>query len=100
MRTKRVGTLTLGIILIIGGILFILKTLNIMTDYRWLFTLWPVILILLGSEVLAFNFSRKEEKLKYDGGAIVLLIVLSLITFTLAGAEYILTNQIHSIVIH
>ena len=99
MRNRRVGTLTLGIILIIGGLLFILKTLDIVTDYRWLLTLWPAILILLGSEVLAFNFSRKEEKLKYDGGAIALLIVLSLITFTLAGAEYILINQIHNIII-
>ena len=99
MRNRRVGTLTLGIILIIGGLLFILKTLDIVTDYRWLLTLWPAILILLGSEVLAFNFSRKEEKLKYDGGAIVLLIVLSLITYTLTGAEYILTNQIHNIII-
>ena len=99
MRNRRVGTLTLGIILIIGGLLFILITLNIMTDYRWILSLWPLILILLGTEVLSFSFLNREEKLKYDGGAIALLIVLSLITYTLTGAEYILTNQIHNIII-
>lgn len=64
---RRVGTFTMGISLIAGGILFF--TYNLFPDrVDLLFSLSfaPLILVALGIEILIFYFARKDDKLKYD----------------------------------
>ena len=72
-RVHRVGTVTLGIGLVIFGVLFLLKLFLPMLDYLVIYRLWPVILILLGIEVL---ISCRKSNVIYDKWGIVILICL------------------------
>ena len=54
-RVHRVGTVTGGIVMIIYGVLFLLHTIFPIIKYRFIFRLWPIILIILGLEILAGN---------------------------------------------
>lgn len=89
MRKHRVGTLTLGIMLIISGILFLLRTLIQSLSYEFIFRLWPFVFIFLGFELLYANFNHSDEKNKliYDKTAFFLIIVLSFFAVGMAMAE-------------
>ncbi len=86
-RNHKVGTFSAGIVLIVLGMLFMLKTFGNILDYAIILSLWPVILILLGIEILISYFIQKEEKLKYDGGAIFIVIILTLFSMFMAFSE-------------
>lgn len=84
MRQWRVGTFSMGVLLIVFGVVLLVaqfKNLLILEAVR---TWWPVILILLGVEILAYIYFSKEEqpKIKYDVLSILLVIFLS---FTAMG---------------
>lgn len=91
-KGRRVGTLTAGIVLIIFGLLFIFRTIFPQLETSLILSLWPAILIVLGLEVLASYLIGKEEQIRYDGGAIVLIIVLAFFALTMAGAEFVINN--------
>ena len=66
-RVRRVGSFTMGIALIACGILVLLFLLfhnieMVTTAAKWS----PVLLILLGVEILLSNFLFRKERLKYD----------------------------------
>ncbi len=87
-KTHKVGTITLGGMLIIFGILFLLRTLVETISYQFIFNLWPVIFIFLGIEILLANFRAKETKLIYDTSAIVLIVILSVFAMGMAAVDY------------
>lgn len=88
MRTHRVGTLTLGIMLITSGALFLLNSFIQNISYEFIIKLWPVIFILLGFEVLYGNFKTDNtNKLLYDKMAFFLIIILSFFAMGMAAAE-------------
>ena len=87
MKTRRVGTLTLGATLVTFGILFLLRIFNIAVDYMLIAKLWPVIFIFLGIEIIVSYFMKKEEHFSYDFAAIVIIIVLSLFAMCMGAAE-------------
>ncbi len=89
MRTHRVGTVTLGIGLIVFGLLFIARIIIKSITYELTFNLWPVIFILLGSEILVGYFMDKEGKMIYDKAAIFLIFILALFAMFMAGAQFI-----------
>ena len=91
VRTRRVGTLTMGVSLIAAGILFLVH-LVVPADlsYYFIFKLWPVTLILLGAEVLAANLINKEGKMIYDGWAIFIMIIILCIAGAMAGCQILL----------
>lgn len=78
MRKRRVGTLSLGILLIGLGIALlmaqILKTNTLNVLFKW----WPIIFVALGLEVLLYTYTAKEEqpKVKYDIFSIFMIFVL------------------------
>lgn len=83
--TRRIGTFTLGWVLVAAGIVMILALFCPKKDFRWMLKLSPVILISLGTEVLLG--SRKKERLKYDWVAMLLCFVIvcaALVMFALA----------------
>ncbi len=90
--SRRVGTLTLGAFLIITGVLFLINQFTNLISYRLLLALWPSVLILLGIEILFFCFFNKEERLRYDGGAIFIIILLSFFALTMAGIEFFILH--------
>ena len=91
-KMHRVGTMTLGSVLIIFGILFLLRIFLNGISYELIFRLWPIILILLGVEVLIANVRRKDEKIIYDKTAIVLIIVLSFFAMGMAVIDFCMTT--------
>lgn len=94
VRVHRVGTFTLGCMLIFFGVLFMLRTTGFPLSYELIFRFWPVIFIFLGCEILLFQLTgfirvRKGEEIRltYDKTAIVLLIVLTFFAMCMAAAE-------------
>ena len=89
IRVRKVGAVTFGIVLVVTGILFLLHLFVPDLDYFIIFHFWPVILIALGIEVLigsrwaayevrdADGKLLEQNKVVYDGAAILLTIVLT-----------------------
>lgn len=87
MRMHKVGTLTLGILLVTFGILFLLHICIPGLSYEVILKLWPIIFISLGIEILLANFKQTESKLIYDKTAFFLIIVLSFFAMGMAFME-------------
>lgn len=84
-RSHRVGSVTAGLSMVGFGVMFLLHLFFDLVEYQMLFSLWPVILILLGLELLLSNFSSK--KIVYDKAAIFLLILMTFFAMGMAVAE-------------
>ena len=93
LKGRRVGTFTAGITLIVFGVLFILHTFIQTFNYTFIFSLWPVILILLGVEILISYIINKDEKLRYDGGAIALIIILAFFAMGMGGMQFVFEHS-------
>lgn len=89
MKTKRVGSMTCGILFIVFGLLFIVHLFVPALSYEAIFRLWPCILIALGVEMLLSCRNKSEEVLiKYDGAAIFLTIVLAFFAMGMGVVQY------------
>ncbi len=89
LSNRRVGTLTLGIVLLGLGILGICRIINPdLISFEEFFHLWPVILILLGIEVILAYIFNKTEKLRYDGWAVVFMVCMLIFAGVMAGGEF------------
>lgn len=75
-RVRRVGSVTLGIILIAAGICAIISVINPAVDMAVILRLSPAVLIILGIEILIASFINNNERIKYDGVSIFLCIFL------------------------
>lgn len=79
MRQWRVGSFSMGLILVLLGVgLLIDRFSGTPQALELVLNWWPLALILLGAEILAVNFLSKNGQfiLKYDGWSILLVIVL------------------------
>lgn len=83
-KGRRVGTFTLAICLILVGILLVMRIVLPALDYTLAARLSPLILVLLGAEILIANIRHKDEKLYYDGLSIFICIVVIGATLILA----------------
>ncbi|MCM1046908.1 MAG: DUF5668 domain-containing protein [Clostridiales bacterium] len=95
-RTHRVGTITCGLVLIMYGVLFLLRMALPMLNYEIIFRLWPVILILLGVEILACSIGGKNEEKKfiYDFPAVLIIIMMLFIAMVMAVADFCMTERL------
>ena len=84
-RIHRVGTVTAGASMVVFGIFLLIHTVFDFIDYQVVFSMWPLILIGLGIELLFSNFS--EKRIVYDKGAVVLLIIMTFFAFGMAVAD-------------
>lgn len=68
MRTWRVGSISMGASLLFLGVLLLLTQVFHIESTAILLAWWPVILIVLGAEILLYLFFSKREKpnVKYD----------------------------------
>jgi hypothetical protein len=79
MKNKRVGTISMAIVLIGFGVLLFLAQINQLSAVELAMKLWPMILILLGGEVLWYSFKSKDEenvKIRYDVFSVFIVIVI------------------------
>ena len=86
-KTHRVGSITLGLALVLFGGLFLVHMFFPALDYRMIFHLWPCIFILLGVEVLVGN-RRAEDRFVYDKAAIVLIVILALFAMIMGAVDF------------
>ncbi|MDS0527444.1 hypothetical protein NNC19_17275 [Clostridium sp. SHJSY1] len=91
-KGRRVGTFTAGIVLVLFGILFLLRLVTDSINIIFIASLWPLILVLLGIEVIMACIINKEEKMQYDFGAIILVIILAFFAMGMGGAEFVYTH--------
>ncbi|MGV8982627.1 LiaF transmembrane domain-containing protein [Clostridium sp.] len=92
IKGRRVGTFTTGIVLVIFGILFLLRLINPNINYLWIASMWPLVLIMLGIEIIIAYIINKEEIMKYDFGAIILIIMVSFFAMGMGCMEYVITH--------
>jgi hypothetical protein len=95
LKGRRVGTFTAGITLVVFGVFFLLHTILQKFDYQFIFKLWPVILIFLGIEIIISYIVNKDEKVRYDGGAIALIIILAFFAMAMGGVQFVIENAQH-----
>lgn len=89
LKEHRIGTVTLGSMLVIFGILFLIHMIIPAISYDFIFRLWPFILIALGIEVLLVNIRSKQVSFVYDKGAVFLMIIISFFSMTMATMEMV-----------
>lgn len=99
MRTRRVGGFTCGVVLVAFGVMMLLHSFIPILTYQLIFSFWPIILIVLGVELLisntvsCFKYSRgSTEKFyvefKYDLAAIMLIFIMALFSMGMGFAEF------------
>ena len=78
MRQWRVGTLSMGLLLVLTGIGLLLGQFNKLVVVDLSLKWWPLLFILLGIEVLLQNQFKKDEnsKIKYDIFSIVIILLI------------------------
>lgn len=89
-RTRRVGSVTFGMTLILFGVLFLIHIVVPTLQYELIFQFWPVVFVLLGVEILVENYKSNAEQCKfvYDFPAILMMIVMLLFAMVMAAAEF------------
>ncbi|MBU3182105.1 LiaI-LiaF-like domain-containing protein [Clostridium psychrophilum] len=92
IKGRRVGTITSGIILVIVGTVFLLRLVYPNIKYSVVASMWPIVLILLGIEIIVAYVINKEEVMKYDFGAIFILIMLSAFAMSMGCMEYVISH--------
>ncbi|WP_373897321.1 LiaI-LiaF-like domain-containing protein [Haloimpatiens sp. FM7315] len=91
-KGRRVGTLTAGIVLVAFGVVFLLRLINPYIKLSLIASFWPIILVLLGVEIIVAYIINKEEKMKYDFSAIILVVILAFFAMGMAIAEFSITH--------
>ena len=87
MRTHKVGTLTLGVVLVVFGMLFLIHLFGGLLSYHFIFSLWPIVFIALGAEVLLSLVSGTKTAFQLDGKAVFLMLILMLFAMVMAGFD-------------
>ena len=88
MRSKRIGSTTAGVALIGVGIVFMISIFA--QNYDFLLSalkFWPVLLIMLGTEILLATYIKSETEKKMDVVSIVIMLLCVLFAFGCEGAR-------------
>ena len=85
-KQRRVGTFTLGVVLVVSGILMLVTMFWPQLDWEWALKGSPIILISLGVETLLA--AKGGGKVKYDWVGMVLCFVLVCAALCLYGLAW------------
>lgn len=90
LRTRRVGSVTFGLTLILFGVLFLVHIVVPSLNYEMIFSFWPVVFVLLGIEILVENYrsNTRQYKFIYDFPAILMLAMMLLFAMVMAVVDY------------
>lgn len=88
-HVRRVGTFTMGITMILVGLLIVCSLFGWGVQLEWVFRLAPLILVALGVEVLVGAFS-KNTRLKYDFLSIIVCGILTLAALGFSAMPFVL----------
>lgn len=78
MKIKRVGTFSMGIVLIAFGVIIFLSQISMFSALSTVLKTWPVILILMGIEILYYRYLSKDDSvvIKYDMFSIFVIFII------------------------
>ncbi len=87
MSKRRVGTISMAIVLIAFGILIFVAQINKVSAVQLVIKFWPAILFLLGGEILWFSYRYKDEDaiIRYDIFSIFIVFTIVFINIILYG---------------
>ncbi len=89
VKTRRVGSVTFGLTLIVFGVLFLVHMAAPFLNYEMIFDCWPVVFVLLGVEILVEN--RKSSlagyRFVYDFPVILMLMLLLFFAMMMAVVD-------------
>lgn len=88
MKNKRVGTISMAIVLIGFGILIFIAQINKLSAVELSIKFWPMILILLGGEILWYSYKTKDEeniKIRYDVFSVFIVMLILSINIAIYG---------------
>ena len=85
-RVHRVGSITTGIAMVVFGILCIMQHFVNVLDYSVILSLWPLIVIGMGVEILLSGSSNRQ--FVYDKASVFLLFVMAGFAMCMAIAEW------------
>lgn len=89
MKTKRVGTISMAIVLISFGILLFMAQFSKISSIELAIKFWPAILILLGGEILWYTFENKKSDkdfiIRYDIFSMFIVLVILMVNIGLYG---------------
>ena len=90
MRSWLAGSITLGTALVAFGLSMLVSKVTGAFSITDVVVWWPVLLILLGCEVLAAVFfsDDKPMKIRFSGGSIFLITVLICFSLLVSAAEF------------
>lgn len=96
MQSRRVGTLTLGILLITTGVLFFLVTFFNLPIEKEILKFWPLVLVSLGIEILVLNHMALKEKIhiKYDFISFILMSIVIFFSFSAYAFSHCISTGI------
>ena len=86
-KNRRVGTLSAGISLVVFGMLYLLHMVIPAITFRLIASLWPAVLILLGIEMILAYIINKEDRMRYDAGSVILILVLAIFSICMAAFQ-------------
>lgn len=94
MRQWRVGTLTMGILLVALGVVMIVARVNGISAIEHIINWWPVILVMLGLEILVFSLlpNQDQTRIKFDGFSIFMVIMIVIISVGTYGVTSLIRN--------
>lgn len=86
-RQWRVGTFSMGTVLIVFGLVLLFAQFRKISAVELVFTWWPVIMIILGLEILAAYYFSGEDTppIKYDFLSITMVLLIVGVTLGLYG---------------
>ncbi|WP_026888710.1 hypothetical protein [Clostridium beijerinckii] len=93
IKVRKVGTLTSGLALIVFGIMFLLRVFITNLNVLLIVSMWPLILVSVGIEIIAACIINNQERMQYDFSAIILVIILVFFAMGMGGAEFIVTHS-------
>ncbi|MDD2573330.1 MAG: hypothetical protein WCS98_02025 [Bacillota bacterium] len=78
MRKWRVGTLSLGVLMIALGVIMLAAQFKQVAILDTLIIWWPIILVLIGAEILMQVYTAEEQqpKIKYDAFSIFIIFIM------------------------
>lgn len=87
MKKRRVGTLSMGIVLIAFGILIFIAQVNSISAINLSIKFWPIILFLIGGEILWYSYKYRDEdvNIKYDVFSVFIVLLIVVINLGIYG---------------
>lgn len=103
MSKRRVGTISMAIVLIAFGILLFVAQINKVSAVQLAIKFWPGILFLLGGEILWFSYKHKGEDVivRYDIFSIFIVFTIVFVNIILYGLiEIGIIDKISNIILY